>query len=103
MDKFLATVITIIILLIIILTGTSGNLDHVKEGAEESFSKHGFDVIGYEGYQWGMGGYNSYGGAYVWYTIRRQSDNGITYNAALQRWGDELHMYKLTAIDAIKP
>jgi len=103
MDKFLAAVIMIVILLIIIVTGSSGNLDYVKDRAEETLNEHGFDVVGYEGYKWGFGGYNNYGGARVWYTIKKQSDNGITYNAALQRWGDEIHLYNLKAVDAIKP
>jgi len=42
-----------------------------------------------------------YGRAYVWYTLKHIPDNGLPYAAALQRWGDEYHIYNLSAKDAI--
>lgn len=83
---------------------SSANLDDVKAHAAETWEAAGFQIIGYEGYNVGgwLGG-SSYGGAYAWYTLRRIPDNGITYEGAIQRWGTEYHIYKLTAIDAIKP
>lgn len=80
-----------------------GNLDYVKEHAEETLKANGFEVVGYQGYE--LGGvipFTSYGGAYVWYTIQKP-DNLITYEVALRRWGDEVHIYALKAKDAIAP
>jgi hypothetical protein len=44
-----------------------------------------------------------YGGACVFYTLKKIPDNGILYEGCLQRWGDELHLYELQAVDAINP
>jgi len=81
---------------------SSGNLTETKNNAVSAFKNNGFDVVGYHGYQWGFLGFNDYGGAVVWYTVKKP-DSDITYEAALQRWGDEYHLYALSAIDAIKP
>lgn len=90
--------------LIIVHPGcTSGNAEWVKARAVDAFRANGFEVAGYQG--WSMRGQISptRGGACVWYTLKKIPDDGITYEACLQRWGDELHLYELRAIDAIKP
>ena len=93
-----------ILLVMAILAGcSSGNLDYVKERAEQKWMKQGFSVVDYEGYEWGLWGFNEYGGARVWYRLKKNTDNGITYSGAIQRWGDELHVYGPVAHDAIKP
>jgi hypothetical protein len=79
------------------------NLDYVKEHSDETWNALGYKVVGYEGYQIGMQGFNEYGGARVWYVVHKLPDNGITYSGALWRWGDEIHVYRLSALDAIKP
>lgn len=94
--------IIVAILVSIFSLFSSGNLDYVKEHANETWERYGFKVIAYEGYQWGFFGHNSYGGAKVWYRLERP-DNTITYTGSLQRWGDEIHIYGPIAIDAIKP
>lgn len=90
------------------LAGCSrANLDYTKNCAAETWRSVGYEIIGYEGYQWGAdfgGGLFGYGGAYVWYSLRRHpNDNGIIYTGALQRWGDECHVYGPKAVDALKP
>ena len=88
-----------------------GNLEYVKQHAEARWSELGFRVIGYDGFNWGDCWFGVYGGAKVWYVLQRNLqtqfgtffNNGITYCGYLQRWGDEIHMYELKAIDAIKP
>lgn len=79
-----------------------GNLDYVKDRAEDRWNSQGFGVVGYDGYQWGFW-VGSYGGAAVWYRLKKTTDNGIIYSGALERWGDEIHVYNVEAIDAIKP
>jgi len=79
-------------------------LDYVKARAEHVWNENGFEVVGYQGYEWKYLGFGStYGGACVWYTIKKTSDDKITYEGCLYRWGDEIHIYNLQAIDAIKP
>ena len=92
------------LLSICLLSGcSSSNLDHVKESAEETWKQVGYNIVGYEGFQWGFWGFRGYGGAKVWYRLEQIPDNGITYTGYLQQWGDEIHIYGPFAIDAIKP
>jgi len=85
--------------------GSKKNLDYVKDRAEDRWSDLGFNVVGYDGYQWGYTWWlsPSHGGAKVWYILEKSNGNGITYSGYLSRWGDEIHMYNLNAVDAIKP
>lgn len=80
----------------------SGNIDYVKTKAGVKWNSVGFNTIGYEGFQWSFG-INSYGRGTAWYTLNKVPDNGITYTGALERWGDEIHIYNIRAVDAIKP
>lgn len=101
------TVLCIITLMLCSLVwfgiGSSGNIDYVKDRAQARWAEQGFEVVGYEGYQWGFGGFGTpWGGAKVWYRLRKPG-NDITYTGFLFRWGDELHVYGPKAIDAIRP
>jgi len=94
----------LLVMVFSLLVGCSpGNLDYVKDNAAERWKGLGFEVVGYDGFMWGFWGFNSYGGANVWYVLRRIPDNGLTYGGYLQRWGDEIHMYHIQAYDAIRP
>jgi len=96
--------IIIILSLLLLLVGcTSGNLDYVKQKAGVKWKSQGFEIIDYEGFNWGFWGLNSYGGAKVWHRLKKIPDNGITYSGMIQRWGNELHVYGPKAIDAIRP
>ena len=79
-----------------------GNLDYVKDNAENRWNSQGFEVVGYDGFQWDFW-VGPYGGASVWYILKKTTDNGVIYSGALKRWGDEIHVYNVEAIDAIKP
>ena len=89
------------LMLIAALAGCSAsNVPDIKNHAAETWRQAGFQVVGYEGYQYGSA--QTWGGC-VWYTLRRIPDNGITYDGCIAKWGDEYHIYALTALDAIKP
>lgn len=105
MKNLSKTTIAAVSLISLLVAGcSSGNLDDVKSHAEERWSELGYDVVGYDGFQWGLWGFNDYGGAEVWYLLEKKGvSNGITYGGYLQKWGDEYHMYALRAYDAIKP
>lgn len=94
---FFDFVLAIVIFLVI---PTSNNLSDVKEVACSRFEEAGYKCVGYEGYQWGFG-VGSYGGARVWYSLKRDNTN-IMYVGYVQKWGDEYHIYGPTAVDAIK-
>jgi len=92
-----------IIIIILCLTGCGyGNLDYIKDRADERWSSMGFEIVGYDGFQWGMG-LGTYGGARVWYVLKKSPDNGVLYSGYLSRWGEEIHMYNLRALDALNP
>ena len=94
----------LLILLVLLFGGCSyQNLDYIKEHADQRWEDLGFEVVGYEGYQWGMTVWPGYGGAKVWYVLNRIPNNGIIYGGYLQMWGDEIHMYQIRAYDAIRP
>lgn len=103
----LATIFVVILIwtvFVAIPKPTPFNLDEVKANASTTFKQAGYGIIGYEGYQWGSWHFGSYGGAAVWYSLRRNGkDNGIIYTGYIKRWGDEYHIYNIRAIDAIKP
>lgn len=87
-----------LILAILLLAGCSRNVDEAKACAPAAVRQMGFEIIGYEGYTLDL----IYGG-FAWYTLKRIPDNGIIYGAAVSPWAGECHVYKLRAVDAIKP
>ena len=84
--------------------GSWGNKQWLMERAEVKWNKQGFEVVDYEGFQLGCGGWGTpYGGAKVHHRLRKVPDNGITYSGFLVRWGDEVQVYGPKAVDAIAP
>ena len=90
MDKLLAVLIIGSIAFFAI--GTPFNKEYVKERAPDKWAAQGYEVIDYEGFQWGIG-IGPYGGAKVWHRLKRVPDNGRTYSGYINRWGDELQVY----------
>ena len=95
---------SLIILLAFLFSGCSiGNVDYVKERAEKTWNNNGFELIGSQGYGMGIGiPFTYYGGAQVWYTVKRVGSDKTIYQGCLLRWKSEIHIYELSAIDAIK-
>lgn len=81
-------------------SGCARNVDYVKERSAQTAQASGWEIIGYEGYQWCP----FYGGK-VWYLMRRSSEDVIIYNAAFcKRPGtEEIHIANLNAVNAIQP
>lgn len=75
--------------------GCSRNVEWVKSRAPEAAKQNGFEIVGYRGYQWG-----AFFGGMVWYTMKQ---DGITYEAGFAKWGNEVHIYNLKALNAISP
>lgn len=94
----------IVVFLLSCAIGGSWNREWVMERAPEKWAKQGFEIVDYEGYQFHYGiPFSGFGGAKVWYELRKVPDNGITYTGALIRWGDEVQVYGPDALDAIRP
>jgi len=93
------------VVLFLLMSGCGfGNLDYIKTNAPEVFRENGYKIIGYQGYELSpVIPFTKYGGANVWYIVEKLNDNKVTYTCALKRWGNEIHIYNLNAIDAIKP
>lgn len=86
-------------ILTVMLAGCSAqHVDAIKAAAPKTLEQAGFEIIGYEGYEWT--GFGQWGGC-VWYTMKKKPDVGITYHGCVSKWGDEYHIYSLSAIDAI--
>ena len=83
--------------LIYLAVGTTANLEYVQERAEARWQEVGYQVVAYDGYQRSMTLTASYGGARVWYTLRK-ADTDVMYTGFLRRWGDEIHVYGPRAI-----
>lgn len=102
--KIALTTITVLTGIVILSFGCSSNVDYIKEHAPAKWKSQGFEVVDYEGFQWGFGIVGtSYGGAAVWHRLKKIPDNDITYSGYLKRWGNEIHVYGPTAVDAIRP
>lgn len=82
----------------------SENKEWLQDKAAAKWQAQGFQVIDYQGYHWGLVMHGTtYGGASVYHMLKKIPDNGITYGGHVRRWGDEIHVYGLEAIDAVKP
>jgi hypothetical protein len=68
----------------------------IKNVAQATWEKNGFQVVGYEGYELTLFGRP---GGCVWYVVKR---NETAYHGCISRWGDEYHIYSLRALNAIK-
>lgn len=98
-------ILLLLCLIFIVISCSARNRDYIMPKAEEIWKQQGFEIVAYEGYNWGQGGVFgcSYGGAEVWYRLKKIPDNGVTYSGYLYRWGKEIHVYGPKAIEAITP
>ena len=96
-------IIAVVISTISISACGYANLDATKANACNAWRNAGYECIGYEGYQWGRWVGGPYGGADVWYTMRRSDTPGIVYSGYASRWGDEYHLYGPNVINAVIP
>lgn len=86
--------LTILISIIFLTACSPSNKDWIEERAEAKWNKQGYEVIDYEGFQWGFLGFGTpYGGAKVWHRLRKSGGSNTTYSGYLTRWGDEVHVY----------
>lgn len=78
----------------VLLSGcNAANVPDLKANAPAAIEANGFQVVGYQGYQYGI-----FGG-YVWYTAKR---DGIVYEMAVMKWSGEYHLYNIKALNAVQ-
>lgn len=104
MRRLIKLALTVFVCFVCLYGCSYSHLDDVKTHAPEAWKQAGFEVVGYEGYEIGtIIPFTNYGGAHVWYTVKRISVNDVLYHGFIWKWGKEYHVYDLKAIDAIKP
>ena len=79
--------VLLIIFLLVILFGCTWNVDYLKENGPQYFEEKGFEVLGYEGYQW------SIWGGRTWFYLRRPEMPNVFYSHFLIKRGGEIHRY----------
>lgn len=75
------------------------NVETIKDNAEATWAKAGFEVVGYEGYL--LGTFGDCPGGRVWYIVQRKGNDKVRYHGFISKWGNEFHIYNLRAIDAV--
>lgn len=95
--------LSVILVCMLLASCGDANLAEMKQAAPVKWKQQGFEVVDYEGFQWGLWLGGSFGGAKVWHRLKKIPDNGVTYSGFVQKWGDEIHVYGPIAADAIKP
>lgn len=68
--------------------GTCERVDEIKERAPEEIASRGWEIMRYEGWQFGK--FSTHGGK-VWYHVRNKDNHDIQYRVFVVLWGGELH------------
>ncbi|MEE8299459.1 MAG: hypothetical protein V3R67_08795 [Thermodesulfobacteriota bacterium] len=77
-------------LIVYSVVGTSGNVDEIKERAPAEIEDRGWEVLRYEGFQYGA--FSKHGG-YAWYHVKDMGQKNIYYRVRVAMWGGELQYY----------
>lgn len=80
--------IILIALLSYTIIGTGERVDEIKSRAPADIENRGWEIMRYEGWQYGR--FGSHGGK-VWYHVRNKDDHNIQYRVYVTIWGGELH------------
>ncbi len=70
--------------------GTGHHVDEIKEKAPAEISKRGWEIMRYEGFEYGS--FRTNGGK-VWYHVRNSDNNNIQYRVFISMWNGELQFY----------
>lgn len=86
------------LLLVFLFFPTSSNNAYIQDHANEVWAQSGFEVVSNRGYTLSPS-CSDYGGANRYYLLKRIPDNGMLYNGVLSRWGDEIHIQGVEAVE----
>lgn len=76
----------------------AGRVDEVKRTAPAYLLSQGFEVVGYDGYQW-AGSCGSWGGVVYYRVVRVGDPSRHLFELGVSRWGDELHIWDTKCLD----
>lgn len=68
--------------------GTSEDVQHIKSKAPSEINSRNWEVVRYEGYQYGSWG--NHGGK-VWYHVKDSGHKNTYYRVMITSWNGELH------------
>lgn len=77
----------LLILLVINSIGCTRNVEFVKKHATEKWNELGYQIQGYEGFQYSLAGGD------VWYLLKRKDTPGVLYSGYLQSYYNEIQVY----------
>jgi hypothetical protein len=72
------------------IVGTGTRVDKIKALAPAEIDARGWDIMRYEGFQWGS--FSTHGGR-VWYHVRNKENHNIQYRVFITMWDNELHYH----------
>ena len=83
------------------VVGTYENVDEIKKIAPADMDKRGWEILSYEGFQFGK--YMTHGGV-AWYHVKDTRQENVYYRVRVAMWGGELqYIYgepeKLSRVD----
>lgn len=88
MKALIAFVFSAVILYTVI--GTAENVDAIKEKAPMAMESRGWEILRYEGFQYGA--WTKHGG-YAWYHVKNVDDSSIQYRVKVSMWRGELQYW----------
>lgn len=91
--KKIFSIIGIVFFVIILsysLIGTATRVDRIKELVPQKVAERGWEIIRYEGYQYGS--WDHHGGT-CWYHVRNIDNHNIQYRVRVSIWNGELQWY----------
>ena len=72
------------------IVGTRGNVEQIKVMARSEIPERGWEIMRYEGYEYGNFGKH---GGNVWYHVRNTDDHSIQYRVSISLWDGELQYH----------
>lgn len=92
---------TVCVVLLYSIVGTGQNIDKIKILAPQNMAKRNWQILRYEGYNWGSWDKN---GGYCWYHVCNIDNHSIQYRVKVSLWRGELQYYygepeKLNRVD----
>jgi hypothetical protein len=72
------------------IVGTSEHVDEIKQRAPTAISERGWDLLRYEGFNYGS--FAAHGGK-VWYHVQNTDNHNVQYRVFITMWNGELQFY----------
>lgn len=80
----------LVLLISYTVIGTAENVDEIKAKAPYEIEDRGWELLRYEGFQYGS--WYKHGG-YAWYHVRNTDNHSIQYRVKVSMWNGELQYW----------